>query len=50
VRNSWSTVLALKFGYYYYLDGKKTSLVSVSGDIGILAYDETRGDRWYLTS
>jgi hypothetical protein len=34
-------VLALKFGYYY-LDGEKAILMSVSDDIGILAYDKAK--------
>jgi hypothetical protein len=40
------SVLAFKFGSfgYYYLDGEKVILISMSGDIRIPAYDKTRGD------
>jgi hypothetical protein len=40
------TVLALKF--LDYLDGKKATIMYVSDDIGILAYEIARGHYRYL--
>jgi hypothetical protein len=47
------TVLTLEF--MYYLDGERADLISVSDDIGTLAYKKARCDRkylarWYLSS
>jgi hypothetical protein len=42
------TVLALKFVYYVYLDGKNAALSSTSDYISTIAYRKAKGDEYRL--
>jgi hypothetical protein len=43
---SLCTVPALRF--VYYLDEKKAALISISDDVGILAYEKANGNHYHL--